>query len=103
MFYCALLYVHSSFAIILMGTRELVASLCLSSWCLVIVMWLFLTIPRVCLQFVIVLFPDHTHLLVFLSIINLFFYIFKSVLMDFFLLQVSSVVNYFITFGNCRL
>ena len=27
-------------------------------------MWLFLTLPRVCLQFVIVLYPDHTHLLV---------------------------------------
>ena len=37
--------------------------LCLSSWCLVIVVWLFLTMPRVCLQFVIVVFPDHTHLI----------------------------------------
>ena len=35
--------------------------LCLSSWCLVIVVCLFLTIPWVCLQFVIVVFPDHTH------------------------------------------
>ena len=51
---CALLCVHSSFAIISMGMRELVALLCLSSCCLVIVVWLFLTIPRVCLQFVIV-------------------------------------------------
>ena len=33
MFGCALLCVHSSFAIILMGKRELVALLCLSSWC----------------------------------------------------------------------
>ena len=32
----------------------------LSSWCLVIVVWLFLTIPQVCLQFVIVVFPDYT-------------------------------------------
>ena len=31
--------------------------------CLVIVVWLFLTTPRVYLQFVIVVFPDHTHLL----------------------------------------
>ena len=61
MFCCALLCVHSSFAIISMGKRELVALLCLSSWCLVIVVWLFLTMPRVCLQFVIVVFPDHTH------------------------------------------
>ena len=60
MFCCGLLYVHSSFAIILMGKRELVALL-LSSWCLVIVVWLFLTMPQVCLQFVIVVFPDHTH------------------------------------------
>ena len=56
-----LLYVHSSFAIILMGKRELVALLSLSSCCLVIVVWLFLTVPRVCLQFVIVVFPDHAH------------------------------------------
>ena len=33
------------------------------SWCLVIVVWLFLTMPRVCLQLVIVVFPGHTHLL----------------------------------------
>ena len=46
-----------------MGKRELVALLCLSSWCFMIVAWLFLTMPRVCLQFVIVVFPDHTHLL----------------------------------------
>ena len=56
-------YVHSSFAIILMGKRKLVALLSLSSWCLVIVVWLFLVVPVVCLQFVIVVFPDHTHLL----------------------------------------
>ena len=49
-----------------MGKIELVALLCLSSWCLVIVVWLFLTIPRVCLQFVIVVFPDHTHFLFFI-------------------------------------
>ena len=32
-----------------------------------IVVWLFLTIPQVCLQFVIVLFPDHTHLLFYIK------------------------------------
>ena len=53
--------VHSSLAIILMGKRELVALLSLSSWCLVIVVWLFLVVPWACLQFVIVAFPDHTH------------------------------------------
>ena len=60
---CTLLSVHFSFAIILMGKRELVALLNLSFWCLVIVVWLFHTVPRVCLQFVIVVFPDHTLLL----------------------------------------
>ena len=42
MFCCTLLYVHSSFAIILMGNRELVALFGLSSWCLVVVVWLFI-------------------------------------------------------------
>ena len=37
MFWCTLLYVHSSVAIILMGKRELVALLYLSSWCLAMV------------------------------------------------------------------
>ena len=60
---CMLLYVHSSIAIILMGKRELVAMLNLSSWCLVMVEWLFFTVPLGCLRFVIVVFPDHTHLL----------------------------------------
>ena len=65
-FCCTLLYVHSSILIILMGKRELVTLLNLSSWCLVMVERLFLAVPRGCLQFVIVVFPDHTHLL-FLS------------------------------------
>ena len=63
MFCCTLLYVHSSIAIILMGKRELVALLNLSSWCLVMVERLFLALLGGCLQFVIVVFPDHTHLL----------------------------------------
>ena len=37
-----------------MGKRDLVALLTLSSWCLMIVVW-----SLVCLQFVIVVFPDH--------------------------------------------
>ena len=61
--FCTLLYVPSSFAIILMGKSELAALLSLSSWCLVIVVWLFHPAPWICLQFVIVVFPDHTHLL----------------------------------------
>ena len=44
-----------------MGKRKLVASLNLSSWCLAIVVWLVLVVPWVCLQFVIVVFSDHTH------------------------------------------
>ena len=63
MFCCTLLYVHSRIAIILMGKRELVALLNLSSWCLMMVERLFLAVPKGCLQFVIVVFPDHTHLL----------------------------------------
>ena len=68
MFCCTLLYVNSSIAIILMGKRELVALLNLSSWCLVMVEWLFLAVPGGCLQFVIVVFPDHTHLLFWIQI-----------------------------------
>ena len=63
MFCCTLLYVHSSIAIILMGKRELIDLLNLSSCCLVMVERLFLAVQRGCLQFVIVVFPDHTHLL----------------------------------------
>ena len=63
MFCCTLLYVHFSIAIILMGKRELIALFNLSSWCLVMVERLFLMVPWGCLQFVIVVFPDHTHLL----------------------------------------
>ena len=63
MFCCELLCVHPSFAITLMGKRESWFLLRLSSWCLVIVVWLFLLVPQVCLQFVIVVLPDHTRLL----------------------------------------
>ena len=69
MFCCTLLYVHSSIAITLMGKRELVALLNLSSRCLVMVKRLFLEVPRGCLRFVIVVFPDHTHLLFLIEII----------------------------------
>ena len=63
MFCCTLLSYHSCIAFILMGKRELVALLNLSSWCLVMVEKLFLAVPRGCLRFVIMVFPDHTHLL----------------------------------------
>ena len=65
MFCCMLLYASSSFAIILMGKREQVALLSLSSWCLVIVVWLFHVVQWVCLQFMNLVFPDHTRLLFF--------------------------------------
>ena len=60
----ALHCVLSSFAIILKRRRELVALLLLSYGCFVSVngLWLFLTVPWVGLQCVIVVFPDHTHL-----------------------------------------
>ena len=56
MFCCVLLCVHSSFAII-SGCFALFVLLC------IIVVWLFLTMRSVCLQFEIVVFPDHTHFL----------------------------------------
>ena len=74
MFCCTLLYVHISIAIILMGKRGLIALLDLSFWCLVVVGWLFLAVPRGCLQFVIVVFPDHTHyfwILAWVSVLSL--------------------------------
>ena len=61
MFCCTLLNVHSSIAIILMGKRELIALLNLSSWCLVMVVRLFLAVPRGCLSFVIVVFLDNAY------------------------------------------
>ena len=67
-FCCTLLYVHSSIAIILMGKRELVALLNLSSWCLVMVERLFLAVLWGCLRFVV--FPDHTHLLFLLAALS---------------------------------
>ena len=46
-----------------MEKRELVALLNLSSWCLVMVGRLFFAVPRGCLRFVSVVYPDQTHLL----------------------------------------
>ena len=57
-----LVCVHSSFAIILKRKSKLFALLLLSYRCIVTinVLWLFLTVPRVDLLCLIVLFPDHT-------------------------------------------
>ena len=49
-----------------MGKRELIALLRFSFGCIMIVVLVFLAVSWVCLQSVIVVFPDHTHLL-FLS------------------------------------
>ena len=65
MFCYSLRYVHFSIAIIWKGKREVVALLNLSSRCLLMVEFLFLTVPLGCLRFVIVVFPVHTHLLFF--------------------------------------
>ena len=68
LFCYTLLCVQSSFAIILIilkRKRKLVALLVLSCRCVVAinVLWLFLTVPWVGLQYVIVVFPEHIHLL----------------------------------------
>ena len=64
MFYCTLLYVPSSFAIIMMGKRELAAILNLSSWCLLIVFFFALICGAMGLSAAGgCVFPKHTHLL----------------------------------------
>ena len=67
MFCCTFLFDDSSLVIILIGKRALVALLGLSPWCIVIVLWLSLAVTWVCLLSVIVVFPDHTHLLFLVS------------------------------------
>ena len=61
-YFVSILY---SFAIILKRNRKLAALLLLSYRCIatINVLWLFFTVPWVGLQYVIVVFPDHTHLL----------------------------------------
>ena len=65
LFCYAFLCVHSSFAIIFKSKKKLVALLLLSYRCIVTihVLCLILAVPWVGLQFVIVVFPDHAHLL----------------------------------------
>ena len=67
LFWYALLCVYFSFAIILKRKRNLVGLILLSYICIVTinVLWLFLTVPWAGLQCVIVVFSDHTNLLVF--------------------------------------
>ena len=56
-------------SILVLQSSELVALPHLSFWCIAIVVWLFLVVAWVRLQFMNVVIPDHTHLL--------FFYIFS--------------------------
>ena len=80
-YFCVL----SSFAIILARKRELAALLLLSFECLVTVdvLWLFLMVLWVGLQFVVVVFPDHTHLLFYLSYLGTYEFV-KQTLFLFF-------------------
>ena len=100
MFCCTLLYVHFSIAIILMGKRELIALLNLSSWCLVMVERLFLTVPLGCLLFVIVVFPDHTHLLFFsvesINDVSLLIIRKRNTLVDLLLLSYRCIVTVYV-------
>ena len=78
----ALLCVHSSFAIILKRKKKLAALLLLSYGFIITinVLWLFLAVPWVGLQYVTVLFTDHTHLLFVLFILLLtYMQVFMSV------------------------
>ena len=64
LFLYALLCVHPSFAISLKRKRKPFALLLLSNRCIVTIniLWLFLSVPWVGLQLVIVVLPHHTHL-----------------------------------------
>ena len=74
LFSCALRCEHYSFAIILKRKRKLRALLLLSYRCIVTitVLWLFITVLWVGLQFVIVVFPDHSHLNFIMRCSNVF-------------------------------
>ena len=65
LFCYALLCVHSSLVIILKRKRKLVTLILLSYRCIVTVnvLWLFLAVPWVGLQCVIMVFPYHIHLI----------------------------------------
>ena len=84
--YVLLCIIHSCFAIILKRKRKLVALLLLSHRCIatINVLWLFLMVPWVGLQCVIVVFPDYTHLLFYgscvLDSINVAMYAFQITL-----------------------
>ena len=60
-FCSAFLCAHSSFCNHLYGEERAGRFAFLSSMCLVVAVWFFLTVPRNCLQYVIVVFSDYTH------------------------------------------
>ena len=70
--FCFTFFVHFSIAIILIGKIELVGLLNLYSWCLAMAERLFLAVPWGCLRFVIVIYPDHTHLLFIIVLRNIY-------------------------------
>ena len=61
MLYCALFCVHYSFSIVLMGEERACCFAKCVILCLMIGVRLLNAVPRACLQFVIVVFPDLTH------------------------------------------
>ena len=65
MFCCAPICVYSSFAITLMGKKELIALFCFVCLPGVFLLLCGSSSPQVCLQLVIVVFPDHTSNLLF--------------------------------------
>ena len=65
----ALLCVHSSFAIILVG-KSVGCSACFSFFLMSRDCCVALTMPGICLQFVIVVFSEHTHLLFLVAYCN---------------------------------
>ena len=91
MYRLTLFYVHSSFAVILMGKRKLAALLNLISLCLAIAVWLFLASAMGLSAVCDCGFPDHTHLLI-LHIQTKHFYMIVSIIT--FPKVISNVVNY---------
>ena len=69
-----------------------------------IVVWLFLAVPWVCLRFMIVVFPDHTHLLFFIPCISEFPAVFninvKLRFLDLQFIPYSNDFKSFIPFSN---
>ena len=84
-----------------MGKRELIALLNLSSWCLVTVGRFFLAVPQGCLQFVIVVFPDHTHLLFLNTHCSPSFMAFKTY-RHLFMLKLAMLGGVYYSCNNCE-